>query len=113
MRIRLLASIAFVLFALPAAAQTYFGAGKELCQTWSHERSTNSVAALTYEAWAFGFISGVNATNTLILKEPDFLEAADADSLAKWIDGYCASHPSEQLMMAAIELVGKLRHEKH
>jgi hypothetical protein len=97
------------LLAKPSMAQGYIGFGNESCGSWTLERTNRSTAALVYGAWIAGYVSGVNAANTLDNKRPDFLRHTDGAGVVAWVDNYCSSSPLSTLLDASIKLINTLR----
>ena len=85
-----------VLPATPLMAQTFFGHGNDSCGSWTQERRTNSWQSVAQGSWVIGFVNGVNASEHLLLKNPDFLQKTDGQAVLAWIDNHCRSHPPRQ-----------------
>jgi hypothetical protein len=94
-------------------AQTYFGPGDKSCGAWSQARRDGDARSIAYQVWFLGFVSGVSVTLTLGQKSPDFLKNMDAPGLIAWVDKYCAAHPLDKLLTAAIELIDELQQKSH
>jgi hypothetical protein len=102
------ALLGLMLLSTPALSQTYFGPGDKSCGSWTERHADTAIAAV-FDMWLLGFVSGINTSETLSLNRPDILKATDAKGIIGWMDNYCASHPLDSVMSAAIKLIGELR----
>jgi len=64
--------------------------------------SASPVAKRNYEAWFLGFASGAGYA-ALPLRHTDSL------GITNWVAKYCADHPLDSIIAAAIALVSELR----
>ena len=56
---------------------------------------------IVLDQWIRGFVTGVNMARADWTKQI----RADPDGIILWIRNYCASHPTQTLMTAAVEMV--------
>jgi hypothetical protein len=101
--------LGLILVSTPALSQKYFGPGDKSCGTWTADRRTDATAALAYDTWVLGFVSGINTSETISLNHPDILKRADVKGIIGWMDNYCASHPLDSVISTVIKLVVELR----
>jgi hypothetical protein len=115
---------------VPSAAASYMvlGFGNKSCGTWTqeHQAAAAATAAATQpassieqvnswtfsratqlmnEGWVQGYITAYNAT---VLKSGQLTGGTDNEGLWAWIDGYCATHPLDDLSTATYALVEEL-----
>jgi len=60
----------------------------------------------TYDWWVLGFVSGANFER-LSTNKPD-LASTDSRGLEGWVTKYCADHPLDDVVTAAVVLVREL-----
>jgi hypothetical protein len=53
--------------------------------------------------WLDGFLSA-----SVWFRQSNIAEGTDANGIYGWIDGYCTSHPLDQISDAAVSLLGEL-----
>jgi hypothetical protein len=89
------------LTALPAAAETFAGAGIEhSCGGWTADRRQDDMAARQDEQWVLGYLSAVADWTDL-----DPLHGIDGQGVWAWIDNYCQANPLVKIAEAASEFV--------
>jgi len=79
---------------------TVYGSGTISCGKWT--ATTSRTLRNLDVAWVLGFVSGAGYTGI-------DLKHTDNDAMEKWVDVYCASHPLDDLALAAAQLVKALR----
>jgi hypothetical protein len=100
----LLAAVAMALMPAQTAALTVAGFSGASCGSWTQARVNHQSPAM--DAWALGFVSGVNYGRSNI-EGKDILQDTDADSLYDWLD--CSSRPLETFTAAVARLAIALR----
>jgi hypothetical protein len=105
-------SIAAILAALispSASAQlqkqlSIYGAGSQSCGTWS----TDTRFRGDRQSWVLGFVSAYNfyAPGDTAVNPPD------NGAITGWMDSYCAAHPLESVVNAALALITELRQQR-
>ncbi len=99
------------------SAQTIKGSGSDSCGEWlqhrqaiAAQRATNlHVVVLRMEqSWIDGFVSGINATNTVGV---DLLASHPGEGMYVWVDNYCSSKPLDSLLSASLALVRELHQQ--
>lgn len=85
------------------AGQVYIGAGSDSCGSWVEARKTSGAAALQYNAWVFGYLSGLN-----MLSPGDFLVKPDGPAILVWMDNYCRANPLKKIINASDSLAIEL-----
>src|SRR5271166_2561780 len=89
------------LTALPAAAETFAGAGIDYsCERWTADRRQDSVAARQDEQWVLGYLSAVADWTDL-----DPLLGIDGQGVWAWMDNYCQANPPVKITEAASAFV--------
>jgi hypothetical protein len=78
-----------------------FGEGTITCGQWLHYRTTTGITGAEAEAWARGFLSGMNAGDPLMHSVG---HGVQPEGNNVWIDNYCRQHPLEMLYDAALAL---------
>jgi hypothetical protein len=82
-----------------AAGYAALGSGTAPCEAWTAARRTpQGPDAAMHEQWVVGFLSGIGS---MVLGELDPLHGTNADSVYRWMDIYCGSHPAETIEAAA------------
>ena len=76
-----------------------YGPTEESCESWLAASGAEETAL---EWWLLGFVSGAD----LMSEQP--LRSSDSEGLAGWVDRYCAEHPLDPIVKAAIDLVAEL-----
>lgn len=82
----------------PTIYHTIQGAGTASCGTWTASRRAGGDPALQVQQWVSGFLSGEG----MAASGTDTLDGVDPDGLYAWVDNWCATHPIEQIITAAI-----------
>jgi hypothetical protein len=91
-----------------AADFQMLGAGTSSCGSWTaSRRHPNSAAAIMYEAWVLGFLSGVGS---VAAARVDPLEGLDYNAVDGWVDNYCRDHPLDRIEGAAVQFVSAHPH---
>jgi len=90
--------MACIPFSGNAKAQTnpLFGVGHRTCSDWTSDQGTPS--QLEDRQWVGGFLSGMVGMRSLLTHQNLVYNNTDVDL---WIDTYCASHPNDELQVAA------------
>jgi hypothetical protein len=85
----------------------FFGEGAASCVEWTRERQVNKGLGTEMMAWIRGYLSGANAyyASADVLKQT----GVSVDASYALIDGYCRTHPLENLVVAADALTNELR----
>jgi hypothetical protein len=98
--------------AVPDPMSVGLGTVKGGCGKWL-AAPQNSAADASYVSWVFGYLSGVNAFNVVIVGKEDFLDGYDGWSLAPWAKNWCRAHPLDPVSSAALAEVTELanRHQ--
>lgn len=113
-----LLALAATLALLPGAASAtpdtprfeVLGPGAITCEDWASQRQgPDRSAALSNQDWVLGYIT---AYNEYLASNGDVAAGADNESIAAWIDTYCAAHPADVLADAARALIEDLRARK-
>ena len=105
-----LAAGAMTLMPTQTAALTVAGFNNISCGSWTQARANHQSASM--EAWALGFLSGVNYGRSDV-EGKDILQGTDADSLYSWLDNYCRSRPLETFTVAVARLTIVLKARPH
>ena len=93
--------ISLTLLTLNVHANTTFG--DRLCSRWNEMRSmplgdTKQLMELTYQAWVYGFLSGIAVNGG-----GDYLGRVEPKQIDRWIDQYCKKYPNNRIGEAASE----------
>lgn len=103
MRIRLI-YILFIFLALlnlNVNANTTFG--NRQCTKWNEMRSmplgdTKQLMEVTYQAWVYGFLSGI-----AVMGGGDYLGPVEPKQIDRWMDQYCKKYPNNRIGEGASE----------
>ncbi|RYH67704.1 MAG: hypothetical protein EON54_03815 [Alcaligenaceae bacterium] len=101
-----LAAATFSLYSATASAEVMH-LGVRSCGQWVKARSAKGPAAMYYENWVAGYMSGLAAGT-----DKDFLNGMDEDSIMLWIDNYCQANPLESVPGASLKLGFQLAKKK-
>jgi hypothetical protein len=97
----LTSALALVLLTGPAKAYDIQGVGNSSCGSWTEARrapNPNAVVSLMNLSWVSGFLSGIGFIHR---NGDDPLKGLDREAVIGWIDNYCATHPLENIGVAA------------
>jgi hypothetical protein len=85
-------------------AVTVFGAGSASCGSWTAEPAYRQGR----QSWVAGFVTGHNfyAPGDTAVAPPD------GKAMFVWMDRYCAEHPLDSIVNAALALVTELRRQR-
>jgi hypothetical protein len=97
--------------ALPQeGALAVLGAGNLPCSQWSHVRRSNDESAHVVIGallgWVEGYVTAATIGSDIAAKK--FPSMENGDTVALWIDGYCASHPTDTIAQAAVHYAARL-----
>ena len=96
---------ALVCFALPSGASAtsfrVLGAGLAKCSEWTTERAKASPSAVGFEGWVEGYLTAINE---FVWPSHNVTGATSKDDVFVWLDGYCASHDSADLIDGVVAL---------
>jgi len=109
--------IAFLVCATPAHAEqpadyTNRGDGGITCAKWTSYRKTagaddiTAYPALSASNWVLGYLT---AYDRYVDPSGNVGAGVDNDSIAAWVDTYCAAHPLDSLATAADHLIEALK----
>ncbi len=73
------------------------------CGAWTSARADKANHSNVYGMWVLGLITGISWNGP-----PLRTEGPDSKALLAWIDQYCATHPLDLLLTAAIRLSHEL-----
>jgi hypothetical protein len=91
------------LTALPAAAETFAGAGIDYsCERWTADRRQDGLAARRDEQWVLGYLSAVADWTDF-----DPLHGIDEQGIWAWMDNYCQANSLVKIAEAASAFVRK------
>ena len=89
------------LTALPAAAETFAGAGIDRsCERWTADRRQDGVTARQDEQWVLGYLSAVADWTDF-----DPMHGIDGQDVWAWMDNYCQANPLVKITEAASAFV--------
>ena len=98
--------VALLLNHLPSFAQSVvFGACD--CGQWLRDSKTRSAN----EAWAMGYLSGMNASNTTVLKKDWLNKLNSSEQAFVYLDNYCQKNPLKSIQVALNILVFELNNK--
>jgi hypothetical protein len=83
-----------------------YGAGLQSCGTWTAER--NDDFRRQRQSWVFGFVSAYD----FYCPAGSQIKPADNNAITAWVDSYCAAHPLDLIVYAAVKLVDEMRQAK-
>ena len=83
-----------------------FGSGELSCHRWVEDRREGNPSAAQSEMWVAGYLT---AYNQFVHKDKDVTDPYDGNFVLQWIDDYCRKRPTNQLYLAARELLSLLR----
>lgn len=83
-----------------------FGSGQLSCQRWLDDRREGNPSAAQSEMWVAGYLT---AYNQFVHKDKDVTDPYDGTFVLQWIDEFCRKRPTNQLYIAARELLSLLR----
>lgn len=72
------------------------------CSRWTLDRR-KEVAWLDAGSWILGFVSGASSA-----LGRNLIASTSSDTLLRWVDRYCQSHPSDLIGSAANRLIEQL-----
>ena len=90
------------------------GRGNNSCGKWTAQQAhrpkdgeytTANVEGLLQLEWVVGFISAFNKYQSAT---GDVTRNVDTDGITAWIDNYCAAHPLDAIVTAAMALISEL-----
>jgi hypothetical protein len=93
-----------------AQTPTHIGPGAVSCANWLKERLVNSRLSLIMNGWVLGYLSGASAVKQTTGEDaPDALRGVGEATIFDWIDKYCSTHRSDELVQATAQLQAMLR----
>jgi hypothetical protein len=86
------------------------GAGNLPCSQWSHvRRASDESAHVVIGAllgWVEGYVTAATIGSEIAAKK--FPSMENGDTVALWIDGYCASHPTDTIAQVSGHYAARL-----
>jgi hypothetical protein len=78
--------------------------GEASCSAWPKDQAYDDFDKALLLNWVLGWLSRSGKDGT------DVLARMDQPAVSRWVDGYCAAHPSDSLISAAAVLETQLTH---